>query len=368
MATGILRQGGASEGGSRSAMSCFCKVGLANLTATLPSLDLPLPSLPGANLALSLAAQLGSLGLPALPWAPDPLWLDLEIPKIALSASAMATLSALANLRATVMATLGLDLAVAAQATAFARLAATMSAHLPDLSLPGISLGLNTLIQLGSLNFAIDQIRLAMSLNLFLPSLPAFQLPALPQWRVFLSAMFSLLPVISVALQMNIALDASFAANLAASIRPLLSLQLPAVDLSAALTLTGALAAVASLQLSLKINPLKISLPALQAMIAAKLELIPPSLTLPSLPYCPTLMITAPVVSLAASIPMPTLTAVANWQVPSLTAIAALSIGLPTVGLAAAFPLAISASPCGAICDAASVLTAALSGSASLSV
>ncbi|MEJ0046403.1 MAG: hypothetical protein WDN04_09980 [Rhodospirillales bacterium] len=155
-------------------------------------------------------------GCRALPWAPDLSWLQLPLPSLRLSASAMATISAFAQLRADVMAQFGLDLMIAAQAQAFARLTATASARLSAMLGAGIGgLGLGWQ-QLAALNFAIGQLQAALSLGLF-ANLSAYG--AWPDWRAFLAALRALLPLIAVSLQMNLALNASMAVQLSAAIR-----------------------------------------------------------------------------------------------------------------------------------------------------
>src|SRR5580700_9086407 len=90
-----------------SHMGCFCHsfppVGLLaslNLSASV--------ALPGADIPLSLSAWLNLRGLPALPWEPRPNWLGLPLPSLQLNLRAVATISALAQLRAQVLAQFGL--------------------------------------------------------------------------------------------------------------------------------------------------------------------------------------------------------------------------------------------------------------------
>ena len=82
-------------------MLCFCHNALQPLGLGLPSLNLSVSvAMPKANLALGLANWLGARALPAAPWQPGPDWLALQLPRLQLNASAMATISALAQLRA----------------------------------------------------------------------------------------------------------------------------------------------------------------------------------------------------------------------------------------------------------------------------
>jgi len=371
-------------------MSCFCKNALGPLQLALPGLSVSASlsvALPGAKVALSLSDWLGARGLPAAPWAPDLAWLEIELPSLRLSASAMATISAFAQLRASVMAQFGLDLMVAAQAQAFARLAATASARLSAMLSAnvglglGLGLGINAMPwqALASLNFAIGQLEAALSLGLF-ANLSAYG--AFPNFAAFLAALMALLPVIAVSLQMNLALNASLSATLSASIRAMLAISMPsipAVNLSLMATLTATLSAIASLQASLGISPLQVGFPGVQAMLSARLAVLLPQVSaalglnlslpnllalLPALPYCPTMAVTAPVVQMAASINAQAVASM-NWQVPALSAVALLNIGLPVCALSAQLneSLGINAAlsaPC-PICDAGAVFKAAMS-------
>src|ERR1700692_4126638 len=117
-------------------MVCFCKDAMSKLQLTLPKLDVAADASLALDMSASLAMDmqllanwLGQFGLPAAPWEPDEAWLDLELPTLSLSASAMATLSAFAQLRVGALG-LGIDLLVPGQANAFARLVATVSARL----------------------------------------------------------------------------------------------------------------------------------------------------------------------------------------------------------------------------------------------
>ena len=369
-------------------MSCFCKNALGPLQLALPGLSVSASlsvALPGAKVALSLSDWLGARGLPAAPWAPDLAWLEIELPSLRLSASAMATISAFAQLRASVMAQFGLDLMVAAQAQAFARLAATASARLSAMLSANVGLGLGLGINampwqaLASLNFAIGQLEAALSLGLF-ANLSAYG--AFPNFAAFLAALMALLPVIAVSLQMNLALNASLSATLSASIRAMLAISMPsipAVNLSLMATLTATLSAIASLQASLGISPLQVGFPGVQAMLSARLAVLLPQVSaalglnlslpnllalLPALPYCPTMAVTAPVVQMAASINAQAVASM-NWQVPSLGAVALLNIGLPVCALSAQLSAALGinaalSAPC-PICDAGAVFKAAMS-------
>jgi hypothetical protein len=370
-------------------MGCFCHQTLAPLRLALPQLNLSLEaSLPSANVALSLAGWLGARALPAAPWQPDPNWLALVLPSLRLNASAMATISALAQLRAQVLAQFGIDLLLPGQAAAFARIVATLNLRLSAIA----HIGLNPLawLRLAALNGAIDQVNLALQAGLFAPSESlslALTMPAglpMPSWRAFLAALAGLAPLLAAAAQLNVNLSAHFTAQLSASLRPLLSIALPqigAANLSLMASLTAALSAVAGLNASLGISALSLGFPAVQAMVSLRLtamlsalsaslrlNLSSPNLLaellalLPTLPYCPSSLATHAVVQAALSINAEAMAAL-NWQVPALGTLPVLRIGLPSCAFAAQLQAALGINavlpaPCGSGCDAAATMRA----------
>lgn len=364
-------------------MGCFCHSSLGSLS--LPSLDISVSlalGLPGANVALGLSAYLNAAGLPAEPWLPDPAWLSLALPQLKLSMQAVATISAMASLRAQVLAQFGIDLLIPGQAMALARIVATMNARLSLMA----NLSFNPLgwLQLARLNAAIDQITLALSLGLLPPSasmMLSLTVPGgipMPRWGSFLALLRLLAPMIAATLQLNVSLSAT--AELAAALRVMAKLSLPALVAPQFMaSLTAALSAVASLQLSLGVSPLTLGFPAIQLRVQARLAALLPTLSarfglsagvnlpnllalllslLPKLPVIPTSLATSAVVQ--ASMQMHAMASL-NWQVPSMNL--AVQIGLPTCAFVAQLQaaLGISAvlpSPCGSGCDAAKIARA----------
>jgi hypothetical protein len=372
-------------------MGCFCKSTLGPLRLALPSLNVSATvAMPNANLALSLSGWLGGLGLPAAPWQPDPNWLSLALPVPRLSMQAMATLSAMAQLRAQVLAQFGVDLLVPGQAAMCARIVATMNARLSLLA--STSFNPAGWLQLAGLNSGLDQINLALQAGLLAPSASlnlALTMPGgipMAQWGSFLAALLALLPLIAVSLQLGINLQANVSAQLSAALRMLLKLSLPALAMPQLMaSLTASLSAVAQLQASLGVNPLQLGFPAIQAMVQAKLALILPQISaqlglnlagggnllalllslLPKLPAIPTSFATADTVSLAVQAQA---LAALDWQVPAMSAVTSLSIGLPTCALTAQLNAALGIqavlrAPC-PVCDAAAVARALAAASA----
>jgi len=358
-------------------MGCFCHKSLLSLP--LPSLDISASVvLPGMNIPLGLSAYLNAAGLPAEPWQPDPAWLSLALPQLQLSLQAVATISAMASLRAQVLAQFGIDLLIPGQAMAMARIVATMNARLSAM------VDINPLgwLQLARLNAAIDEVNLALSLGLLPPS-PSMMLSLtvpggipMPRWGNFLALLRALAPMIAATAQLNVSLSAT--AELAAALRVMAKLSLPALVAPQFMaSLTAALSAVASLQASLGVSPLTLGFPAIQLRVQARLAALLPTLSarfgvnvslpnllalllslLPKLPVIPTTFATSAVVQAAMRAQA---MAALNWQVPPM--IAAVQIGLPTCALVAQLQAALGItavlpSPCGSSCDAAKLARA----------
>ena len=383
-------------------MVCFCKHTMSELELLLPSLHAPDP---GGDLSASLSASLSAnasldagiagagspgpmaelralaawlaqFGLPAPPWTPDPAWLGEPLPRLQLTAGAVATLQAFAQLQVLAL-SLGMNLMVAAQATAFARLVATLNARLALLLQTAAPINSEAWVQLSAAVTTSARVTEAVRLGLLVPTPPPMG-PPLSPWRGFLSELRALLPVIAIANQLQLDLSASLTAQLAPILRTMLRIPMPAMTatLAAALSLTtsltAALAAVAQLKLSLGIDPLTVGLPAVRMMVAERLAAtaslveqaagMPPAAlisVLPRIEYCPTLMAPAAVVQTALSLNLPPMT----WQIPLIADVPVLNVGLPMAAfsaqLDAAFDLRASATPCGPGCDA-SVLMAAV--------
>ncbi|MFZ0021002.1 MAG: hypothetical protein WAL10_27110 [Acetobacteraceae bacterium] len=360
-------------------MGCFCHsfppAGLLaslNLSASV--------ALPGADIPLSLSAWLNLRGLPALPWEPLPNWLGLPLPSLRLNLRAVATISALAQLRAQVLAQFGLDLLIPGQALMFVRIVATMNARLSALA----HLNFNPLawLRLAGLNAAIDQINLALRLGLLLPSpslMLSLTLPGgipMPQWAGFLALLRALLPMIAAAANLNVSLTET--TQFSAALRILARLSLPglvAPQLMA--SLTAALNAVASLQASLGVSPLQLGFLAIQLRVSLKLSALLATLSarfglnlsggggsllaallalLPNLPFVPTSFATS--ASVQAALQMSAFASL-NWQVP--LSLPVIGIGLPTCAFAASLSAtlglqAVLSAPCVLGCDAGQVM------------
>jgi len=371
-------------------MVCFCKHTMTQLHLVIPGLSATASASLSVSASISakaslaepglaaLAAWLAKHGLPASPWQPDPAWRNLHLPKPTLSASAIATLQAFAQLHALAL-SLGMDLMVAAQATAFARLAATLNARLSamaaQLSAP---VSPAAWLKLSASLSASTQVSEALRLGL-LPVAPALTLPAmgppLSLWRAFLSELRALLPVIAIANQLHLNLQAGLSEQLAPMLRAMLRIPMPVMTANLALmaNLTAALSAIAQLRASLGIDPLEAGLPAIHAMVSERLmatatlveqttrmslrELLA---LLPKIPveYCPTLMAPPAVINAAVSLNLPPLT----WQVPPMASLPVLGTGLPVAAfctqLKAALNLQASVKPCASGCDAATLLSA----------
>ncbi len=369
-------------------MSCFCRESLGPLPPPIV--------LPGAALASALANWLGSRGLPASPWEPDPAWpaLTAILPQLPLNATAMATVSAFAQLRSMAQAQFGIDLTVAAQAKAFARLVATLNLRLTTLLADSASSGSGAATaidprpwqSLASLSAAIAQLEAALAAELF-SLLPQFG--PQPAHSQFVRAIRPLLPVISVAMQLNMDLGASLAVEIAAMIRAMLAVRVPALssaNLSLMAQMTSVFTAQATLQANLGVTPRHMGVAGIQDMLQIRLNALLPALesalrrnltlpavplqrmaiaellnSLPALPYCPTNAVSQAVVTAAMTLNVQAVAAM-NWQVPPVNAVALLQIGLPLCAFTAQAQAALAASlvaqaPCRQ-CDATAIARA----------
>ena len=361
-------------------MVCFCKDTMSRINLMLPALGAAasLDAAVDVNAQLSLSPDLQALadwlallGLPAAPWQPDPAWLELRLPELTLSADAVMTLQAFAQLQVLAL-SLGLDLMVPAQATAFARLAVTLQARLSATLALGVAVNPLAWTQLSSAMTASAQVRAALALGLF-PAPPPMGPPLLP-WRAFLRQLRALLPVIAIATQLNLNLSVSLAEQLAPMLRAMLRIPMPVMTatLSLMAELTTALSAVAQVRLALGIDPLALGLPVVRLMVIEQLTAteqmvvqatgvkLPNLLALlPQIDFCPSLMATPATVAAAVALNLPPLA----WRIPAFETLPVLSVGLPVAAfcaqLQAATGLQASASPCGGGCDAAALMAAA---------
>jgi hypothetical protein len=339
-------------------MGCFCRASLAPLSDVLRDLDAPPSSLPPQAAAVQdLSAWLSARALPAEPWQPDRDWLLLPIPKMQMSPPAVATISAMGSLRAQALAQHGLDLLDPAQATAFARIIATMNARLSTLAQQKFDPQPWT--RLATLNDAIDQVTEAKRAGLLSPPpdhLLALTTPAgipMQRWSGLLDALRALAPMLAAVTQLD-----TDATQLATALRSLARLALPPLAAPQLLAqLTSALSAVTRLQQSLGINPLQAGLPAVQRSVQEKLATLLPTLQMPppALPVMPTSFATPAVVHAATQAHA---LAALNWQVPA--ALPAINAGLATCAFAAQLQAlgitTVHAAPCDRACDAAKIM------------
>ncbi len=393
-------------------MFCICKTSMTQLQLKLPLLGFPAPGIaPPAAVTLpslaqdiqALAAWLASQGLPAPAWVPDPVWIGLKLPALPLPPAAMATISAFAQLRASVQAQLGIDLAVPGQAAGFVQMVLSLQARLNALvaKFPSLGAPVLPLMPMGAPGAAVPSAMswsvLAALMNaakavlaaltqgllpvppIVPPHLPP-HLPPLGPFRPFLAQMHPLLPVIAASSQLGINLSENITAQLAPMLKVMAQIKLPAFSppaLNLLANLTGTLSSVAQLSAGLNVDPLALGMAAIRQMVGAMLAELAKAIEaalgttpaaivaqLPLLPkpaFSPALMITAPVVQAAMAINAPALAAL-TWPVPAVSALPVLSVGLPAISMAAqmqaALGVSVAAAPCMAGCDAAALLAA----------
>lgn len=376
-------------------MVCFCKNTASALGQTLPSISAT------ANLDLSFNADVQAIadwltnaGLPAAPWSPQPGWLELQLPSVPLSASEVATISATAYLRAQVLAQSGMDLLVPAQANAFVRLAATLSARLSDLAGQGAAAGSAAAAwpQLATALNATSQVEAALTTGLLAsPSSGMLASPAsvpspasMTTWQPFLAQMQLLLPLTTLSAQLPIDPTAELGAQLSPMLQAIADIPMPQVPVSTfslMATLSASLNAIAQLSASLGMNPLQAGIPAVQAAVAQRtravaqlamaqgIDLTAVSASLPSLPVTvnPPSLATSATVDAVKGLNAEALASL-DLQIPPAASLPVLTVGLPTASLAAqlsALGFAPATAPCGSICDARDLLNATLSGGVS---
>jgi hypothetical protein len=380
-------------------MGCFCRASVALLASQLPALDAApdddhaptgqqgATRHAGSEAAMALAHWLAARGLPASPWQPDPAWLELQLPTPRLTVSAIATISALAHLRAQVLAQFGLDLLAEAQARGMARVVTTMNARLATLPPTINPLGW---ARLATLNSAVDQVRAALQQGLLTPEPSQTRAMTMPggvpiaRWGALLRPLRLLAPMVAASRQLDASVDDT--AQIAAAVKVLARTSLPplaAPELMA--NLGAALAATASLQASLGVAPLPLGLAEVRALVQTKLDALLATASnrlgqdltqasgpapeasplarvmamLPKLPVVPSSLATAEVVQLASRAQA---LAALNWQVPA--SLPVVQTGLSTCSLAAQMQAALGVqavlpAPCRSGCDAAALMRAA---------
>ena len=261
----------------------------------LPS---PAGAPPGADTIMAASSWLGATGQGAPPFTPDPAWGQASLPQLAASPDQMATLSALANLRAQVQTTYGLDLLVPAQGAQFGQIAGTMSARLDDAGMAsGVAPGDDWQATYG-LNDAIDRVQAGLDSGAFsLPGSPpagAVAAPAVPDAATqgFMAGLVPLLPLLGIGQQLGIDMSGDFTAPLSQAVRTMVATPLPAIppqNLAAMGNLSGQLTAASGLSSSLGVPALQLGLPQVQALVAARIPPVQAALTaaLPATPGVP---------------------------------------------------------------------------------
>lgn len=375
-------------------MGCFCRVSVALAQQQLALLAAPPGGeLPGAAIAIAVSGFFAARGLPAAPWQPDPAWLDQPLPTPQLSVSAIATISALVQLRVQALEQFGIDLLIPAQASGFSRVVATMNARFAEMSASGAgsptAVATAAWVQLAQLNAAVDHVQAVLQAGLLAPS-PAQMLElAMPgglpigQWGALLRPLRLLAPLIAAALQLGA--DVQDVATLAAALKQLGRVSLPVLAMPELVAdLNATLSALASLKASLGAAALAAGFVAMQQSVQAKLDILIAALSaqfgmplaelpgaaaqsplaglmamLPKLPVAPGQLATSASVRLALQAQA---LAAVSWNVPAI--LPTIAIGFATCSLAANMQAALGieavlSAPCGGSCDAAALMRAA---------
>lgn len=348
-------------------MGCFChRVALP----PIPTFNASLALLPDASLVAAVSSHLSLRWLPpAIPWHPDPAWLELKLPTLRMPAASLSVLLNLVMARQAILLAFKLDVLIAADLLKLQRIVLTLNLR-TDLLTP-LSLDWRPWLALGSLLHQVTTVRLAITAGLFLPSLDlSGQVPLTAPWRGLLLQVKALAPLAAIAatLKLNLA-DPAWSMQLAAIIRPLRLVLLPLLA-APGLVLQLVAQVTAMAQLHLAFGPLPF--PQLRAALVLRLQevlqLLPPGIRLvngqllgmPNLLPNPSLILNAPTISAVAKL---SATAQLNWQVPAFAQLPLLTVGAPVAALIAGWPAlnvgsAIRLSPCGPLCDAAAAVKA----------
>lgn len=345
----------------------------------------------GENVAQGVAQWLAARDLPvAKPWTPEPAWQQTPLPQTRMGPREVATISALAHLRAQAQSQFGVDLLHPAQAHAFSRIVATMNARLAALaSRPAMSnFSAQPWTRLASLNEAVDRVTAALHAGTLNPT-PA-QLVALThpggqpmaQWAPLVSRLRQLAPLIAASRQLQT--SPTDPSQLAAAVKTLSQVSVPPPPAAAQqimANLTAAMSAQARLQASLGVNPSQAGYGAAAAAVRAKLNTALRMLAeqtgvrlqgaqpeavehmvlsrLPAIPPQPGSLASAEAVKAAQGSGA---LAALTWKVPH--SLPATANGLTACSFVAAVQealgtQAVQAHPCGSSCDAARLMAAA---------
>ena len=325
-------------------MGCFCRhVLVPPIPAFEASMAVSLTAPPVvAALSAHLAARWMLPGAPA--WAPDPAWLELRLPTVTLPAQTMATMMALVQARSTIMLAFGLDPLVPAQATALARIVATLNLRLPALA--PLAADWRPWSALALLNGQLDTIQAALTAGLFtsvnaqasLSLAASAQSPALPAWRALLSQLLGLSPLLAIAemLALNLGQPDAALQQLAVTIRGLRLVALPDLAMPhVVMQLIARNEAVLQLQASFGVLPFAELRVRVAAKLAAVMAGLPAGLSvrvdgslagMPMLLPNPSLVINAATVGAAVQMSA-SLLAGLNWTVPVGVALPVVSVG-----------------------------------------
>ncbi|MBV9755645.1 MAG: hypothetical protein JO047_01175 [Alphaproteobacteria bacterium] len=343
-------------------MGCFCHKTLDTLTPLLPRLHVPaserrvLGKQGSAVAALFREQAQRGRGQPqpAVPQQPR----VTAVPTMQLSMAAIGTIAALADFRASVQEQFGIDLLAAGQAMAMARIVVTLNARLSALA--SQSPDTSAWVRLAALNSAVDHVRTTSGAGTAVARSAHASTSESEAAKLAGPAVLA-----AAAVRLKVDFSANVSAQLAAALRTLRAVALPALaEPRLVATLTAALAAVAQLRQSLGLDPLTIGFAMVAQVVSTRLDAASKQARAAGRGGVPQQIASqdAPPVSVETRQQMTALAAI-NWQVPPITALPAITIGLPvctlTAQLKAALGIdAVRLAPCGAGCDAAKLARA----------
>ncbi len=354
-------------------MGCFCR---HLVIPPIPERDEELaeaPSTPPVIEAVSHA--LSSRWLPpAIPWEPDPDWLQAELPTVPMSPATLAVVIRLIYTRKAIMLALKLDPLLPAHQTQLARIVATLNRRTP--SLAPLAEDWRPWAALARLNDQVDVVQKALAAKLF--EQEQVEAEPLAPWRPLLAKLKPLLPVVAVVnmLELDTRDDPVTALkSLTLTLRRLRKVVLPPLARpQVIMQLIARNEAVARLESSIGALPFEVLRDKVVQKLEAVQEQLPPGVLIgstgqlegmPPLEPNPSLIINAPTVAAAIRL-NPVFVTGLNWNVSVDIDAPLLKVGEPVVALIKGNRLAraqVRSSPCDGNCDAAAALATALQDS-----
>lgn len=350
-------------------MGCFCR---DTPQAEVEPYEASLAVEPRVPLVAALGTWFTQRWLPAaVPWEPDPAWLDLPLPEPPLPPASVSVLLALALARKTAMDVLQLDPLLREDVARLARIVATLNRRTE--ALRPLAEDWRPWSALAQVDDQAQTVEDALDAGLFERERPVPPVdPALPAWRGLLARLLALAPLVALTRTLRVELrDPDWARRLGVVTRQLRLVSLPALaDAATVLRVVARNDAMERLQARSGPLPFREARQAVAARVRAVQSRLPPGVRMqqgvlvgmPALVPNPALIVNAPTVAAVAGLVLPRL----DWQVPAFGTLPLLTSGGPVAtlvkGMAALGASPVRDTPCGPSCDAAAAVRAVTRG------